>query len=111
MLTPTSVIAGMGMDKEVALITDGRFSGATRGSSIGHISPEAASGGPIAIVKDGDIIEIDIPAKKLTLKLDDKEIKARLAKWKAPKSKITSGYMYRYSLMVSSADRGAVFES
>nr|HPK45655.1 dihydroxy-acid dehydratase [Spirochaetota bacterium] len=111
MLTPTSVIAGMGMDKEVALITDGRFSGATRGSSIGHISPEAASGGPIAIVKDGDIIEIDIPAKKLTLKLDDKEIKARLAKWKAPKPKITSGYMYRYSLMVSSADRGAVFES
>jgi len=111
MLTPTSVIAGMGMDKEVALITDGRFSGATRGSSIGHISPEAAAGGPLAIVKDGDIIEIDIPAKKLTLKLDDNEIKARLAKWKAPKPKITTGYMYRYSLMVSSADRGAVFES
>jgi len=111
MLTPTSVIAGMGMDKEVALITDGRFSGATRGSSIGHISPEAAAGGPLAIVKDGDIIEIDIPAKKLTLKLDDNEIKTRLAKWKAPKPKITTGYMYRYSLMVSSADRGAVFES
>lgn len=111
MLTPTSVIAGMGMDKEVALITDGRFSGATRGSSIGHISPEAAAGGPLAIVKDGDIIEIDIPAKKLTLKVDENEIKARLAKWKAPKPKITTGYMYRYSLMVSSADRGAVFES
>lgn len=111
MLTPTSVIAGMGLDKDVALITDGRFSGATRGSSIGHISPEASAGGPIAIIKEGDIIEIDIPAKKLTLKVDDTEIKSRLAKWKPPKPKITTGYMYRYSLIVSSADRGAVFET
>jgi dihydroxy-acid dehydratase len=110
MLTPTSVIAGMGMDKDVALITDGRFSGATRGSSIGHISPEAASGGPIAIVRDGDIIEIDIPNKKLNVKLSDAEIKERLKNWKEPKPNITSGYMYRYAKMVSSADKGAVFE-
>ncbi len=111
MLTPTSVIAGMGLDKDVALITDGRFSGATRGSSIGHISPEAASGGPIAIVRDGDIIEIDIPKKKLNVKLSDAEIKERLKNWKAPRPNITSGYMYRYAKMVSSADTGAVFES
>ena len=110
MLTPTSVIAGMGMDKDVALITDGRFSGATRGSSIGHISPEAASGGPIAVVRDGDIIEIDIPNKKLNVKLSDAEIKERLKSWKEPKPNITSGYMYRYAKMVSSADKGAVFE-
>ncbi|TAL30463.1 MAG: dihydroxy-acid dehydratase [Spirochaetes bacterium] len=111
MLTPTSIIAGMGMDKDVALITDGRFSGATRGAAIGHISPEAMAGGPIAIVRDGDIIEIDIPGKSINVKLSDAEIKERLAKWKAPKPKITKGYMARYAKLVSSADRGAVFES
>ena len=111
MLTPTSVIAGMGLDKDVALITDGRFSGATRGSSIGHISPEAAAGGPIAVIRDGDIIEIDIPSKTLNVRLPKEEIRKRLKSWKAPKPNITTGYMSRYARMVSSADRGAVFES
>jgi len=109
MLAPTSAIAGIGMDKEVALITDGRFSGGTRGAAIGHCSPEAAEGGPIAIVEDGDIIEIDIPAKRLNLLLTDEEIKRRLATWKAPEPRIKSGYMYRYAQMVSSASTGAVF--
>jgi len=109
MLAPTSAIAGIGMDKEVALITDGRFSGGTRGAAIGHCSPEAAEGGPIAVIKDGDIIEIDIPAKRLHLHLTDEEIKKRLATWKAPEPKIKSGYMYRYAQMVSSASTGAVF--
>jgi len=109
MLAPTSAIAGIGMDKEVALITDGRFSGGTRGAAIGHCSPEAAEGGPIAVVRDGDIIEIDIPAKRLHLLLTDKEIQRRLATWKAPEPRIKSGYMYRYAQMVSSASTGAVF--
>jgi dihydroxy-acid dehydratase len=109
MLAPTSAIAGIGMDKEVSLITDGRFSGGTRGAAIGHISPEAAEGGPIAIVKDGDIIEIDIPAKQLQLHLSDDEIQGRLKQWKVPEPKIKSGYMYRYAQMVSSASTGAVF--
>jgi len=109
MLAPTSAIAGIGMDKEVALITDGRFSGGTRGAAIGHCSPEAAEGGPIAIIKDGDIIEIDIPAKRLLLHLTDEEIKSRLKQWKAPEPRIKSGYMYRYAQMVSSASTGAVF--
>ena len=109
MLAPTSAIAGIGMDKEVSLITDGRFSGGTRGAAIGHISPEAAEGGPIALVKDGDIIEIDIPAKQLQVHLSDEEIQSRRAQWKPPAPKIKSGYMYRYSQMVSSASTGAVF--
>jgi dihydroxy-acid dehydratase len=109
MLAPTSAIAGIGMDKEVALITDGRFSGGTRGAAIGHCSPEAAEGGPIAIVQDGDIIEIDIPAKRLHLLLTDEEIKRRLKAWKSPEPRIKSGYMYRYAQMVSSASTGAVF--
>jgi dihydroxy-acid dehydratase len=109
MLASTSAIAGIGMDKEIALITDGRFSGGTRGAAIGHCSPEAAEGGPIAIVKDGDIIEIDIPAKRLHLRLTDEEIKRRLKQWKSPEPKIKSGYMYRYAQMVSSASTGAVF--
>ncbi|OGP52537.1 MAG: dihydroxy-acid dehydratase [Deltaproteobacteria bacterium RBG_13_52_11] len=109
MLAPTSAIAGIGMDKEVSLITDGRFSGGTRGAAIGHISPEAAEGGPIAVLKDGDIIEIDIPAKRLQVHLTDEEIKRRLAAWKSPEPKIKSGYMYRYAQMVSSASTGAVF--
>ena len=111
MLTPTSVLAGMGLSKQVALITDGRFSGATHGASIGHISPEAAAGGPVAVLKEGDIIEIDIPAKKLNVDLPAGEIERRLKSWKAPKPNISTGYMARYAGLVSSADRGAVFES
>jgi len=110
MLTPTSVLAGMGLDREVALVTDGRFSGATRGASIGHVSPEAASGGPIAIIRDGDIIEIDIPNKAINARLAEVEIARRLQEWKAPAPNITTGYMARYAKLVSSADRGAVFE-
>jgi len=108
MLTATSAIAGMGLDKEVALITDGRFSGATRGASIGHIAPEAAAGGPIAIVEEGDIIEIDIPEKKLNIKLDEEEIEKRLKKLKLPEPKIKSGYLKYYTNFVGPADKGAV---
>ncbi len=108
MLTPTSAIAGMGLDKEVALITDGRFSGATRGASIGHVAPEAAMGGPIAIVEEGDIIEIDIPEKKLNIKLEEEEIKERLKKLKVPESKAKTGYLKYYTDLVGSADKGAV---
>lgn len=110
MLAPTSAVAGIGLDKEVALITDGRFSGATRGASIGHVSPEAMSGGPFAIIKEGDIIEIDIINNKINVLLDDAEIKSRLLKWKAPEPKIKEGYIARYSRMVSSASKGAILE-
>jgi dihydroxy-acid dehydratase len=110
MLTPTSIIAGMGLDKTVALITDGRFSGATRGSSIGHVSPEAAARGPIAAVQEGDIINIDIPNYKLEVKLSAKEIARRLAGLPEFKSKIKSGYLKRYVEKVTSASKGAVFE-
>jgi len=109
MLTPTSLLSGMGMDKEVALITDGRFSGATRGSAIGHVSPEAASRGPIAALQDGDIIDINIPEYKLNVELSETEIQGRLAKLPAFKPKITTGYLRRYSEKVSSASTGAVF--
>ncbi|MBU4361899.1 dihydroxy-acid dehydratase [bacterium] len=108
MLTPTSAIAGMGLDKDVALITDGRFSGATRGASIGHIAPEAAMGGPIAIVREGDIIKIDIPQKRLDLKIDEEEIKQRLDKLELPSSTAKSGYLKYYANFVGSADKGAV---
>ncbi|MGE0084163.1 MAG: dihydroxy-acid dehydratase [Desulfococcaceae bacterium] len=108
MLTPTSVIAGMKLDAHVALLTDGRFSGGTRGASIGHVSPEAMQGGPIAIVKEGDLIAIDIPAKSINLKVPEHEIQKRLAAWKRPEPKITSGYMARYAKTVSSASQGAV---
>ena len=110
MLTPTSAIAGMGLDKDVALITDGRFSGGTRGAAIGHISPEAAEGGLIAFVENGDVIEIDIPNKRLTLKVSDEEIERRKRGWKAPEPKIKEGYVYRYSKLVTSASTGAVFK-
>jgi len=109
MLTPTSTIAGMGLDKEVALITDGRFSGATRGASIGHVSPEAAAGGIIALVEEGDLIRIDIPALKLELLVEEDVLLARKAKWQAPDLKITTGYMKRYAQMVQSASTGAIF--
>jgi len=111
MLTPTSALAGMGLDEHVALITDGRFSGGTRGAAIGHVSPEAMEKGPIAVVRQGDRIAIDIPAKKITLKVPAAEIKKRLAAWKKPAPKITRGYMARYAEMVSSANTGAVFKN
>jgi dihydroxy-acid dehydratase len=110
MLTATAIIAGMGLDKDVALITDGRFSGGTRGAAIGHISPEAMEGGPIALVQDGDTIEIDIPGKTLSLKVSDNEMKEREKKWQPPEPKIKEGYAYRYSQMVTSASTGAVFK-
>ncbi|MEE8413357.1 MAG: dihydroxy-acid dehydratase [Dehalococcoidales bacterium] len=109
MLTPTSLLAGMGMDKEVALITDGRFSGATRGAAIGHISPEAAARGPVAALEDGDIIKIDIPNNKIDVELSESEINIRLARLPDFQSKIKSGYLKRYAEKVSSASTGAVF--
>lgn len=111
MLYPTSAIAGLGLSESVALITDGRFSGGTRGPCIGHVSPEAAASGPISIVKDGDIIEIDIPNRKLNLKLSDTEITSRLSHWKEPKPKFTTGWLSRYQQMVTSASTGAVLKT
>ncbi len=108
MLTPTSTICGMKLDAHVALLTDGRFSGGTRGASIGHISPEAMQGGPIAIVEEGDIIAIDIPAKTITLKVPEAEIRRRLDAWSPPEPRIKHGYMARYGRMVSSASQGAI---
>ncbi len=110
MLTPTSMLAGMGMDKEVALITDGRFSGATRGAAIGHVSPEAASRGPIAIVNNGDIIKIDIPGGRLDIDIPDEEIKNRLANLPDFEPKVKTGYLRRYAENVCSASTGAVFK-
>jgi len=108
MLGPTSAIAGMGLDKDVALITDGRFSGASRGASIGHVSPEAMEGGMIAAVRDGDIISINIPEGKLNVEVSDEELKRRMSEWKAPAPRITGGYLGRYSRLVTSASKGAV---
>ena len=108
MLTPTSAIAGMKLDAHVALLTDGRFSGGTKGASIGHISPEAMQGGPIAIIQEGDLISIDIPGKNITLNVSDPEITERLSRWSPPEPRITHGYLARYSRMVSSASEGAV---
>jgi len=110
MLSPTATIAGMGLSESVALITDGRFSGGTRGPCIGHISPEAMEGGTLAILRDGDRIRIDIPNRKIDVLLSDKEIKKRLSKWKPPRPKITKGYLARYARMVSSAGSGAVMK-
>ena len=107
MLSPTAMIAGMGLDKDVALITDGRFSGATRGASIGHVSPEAASGGNIAIIQNGDIVEIDIPNRSINIKISDEEIEARKAKLEPFKLQV-KGYLKKYAMHVSSADRGAI---
>ncbi len=109
MLAPTSAIAGVGMDKEVALLTDGRFSGASRGAAIGHISPEAEEGGPIAVVQNGDLIEIDIPGKRLNLLISDEELKKRLSQWK-PRKKELKGYLKRYARLVQSASVGAILE-
>ncbi len=110
MLTPTSAIAGMGLDKEVALITDGRFSGATRGASIGHVSPEAASGGLIGLIEEGDLIEIDIPGCRLQLLVDDGIIEKRSSLWREPEPRIKKGYMKRYAQLVQSASTGAIFK-
>ena len=110
MLNPTSAIAGMGLGESVALITDGRFSGASRGASIGHVSPEAAVGGPIALLEEGDIIQIDIPALKLDVKLSEEELAARKAKWQPRQPKVTTGYLARYASMVTSGNRGAILE-
>lgn len=110
MLTPTSAIVGMGLGKSVALITDGRFSGGTQGAAIGHVSPEAAEGGIIGLVHDGDVIEIDIPGRSIRLAVEDAELAERRKSWVKPEPKIKSGYAYRYSLMVTSASTGAVFK-
>lgn len=110
MLNPTAVIAGMGLDREVALITDGRFSGATRGASIGHVSPEAAVGGPIALVEEGDTIHIDINNYKISLDVPDEELERRRAAWQPPAPNVTTGYLARYASMVTSASTGAVLK-
>ena len=109
MLSPTSSLAGVGLDRDVALITDGRFSGGTRGSAIGHISPEAQEGGPIAIIREGDIVEIDIPERSLNVRLSQEEIDRRLHEWEKPDYKVKKGYLYRYAKQVTSASSGAIF--
>ncbi len=108
MLAPTATLVGLGLIEKVALITDGRFSGATRGLCIGHVSPEAADGGPIAVLEDGDVISIDVDARRLDVELDERELKRRLESWKPPKPKIGRGWLLRYSLSVSSANTGAI---
>jgi dihydroxy-acid dehydratase len=110
MLSPTAAIVGMGLTEDIALITDGRFSGGTQGPCIGHVSPEAQAGGPIAIVRDGDEITIDIPARKIELGISQDEITKRLTQWKAPEIKEQEGYLARYAKMVSSASEGAVLK-
>ena len=110
MLNPTSAIAGMGLGSSVALITDGRFSGASRGASIGHVSPEAAVGGPIALVEEGDIIEIDINNLSIKLDVSDEELAKRKAAWTPREPRVTTGYLARYAAMVTSGNRGAVLE-
>ncbi|EEB35653.1 hypothetical protein ANHYDRO_01521 [Anaerococcus hydrogenalis DSM 7454] len=110
MLTPTSAIVGMHLDNDVALVTDGRFSGATRGAAIGHVSPEAMDGGPFAIIEDGDVIEIDIENRSINIDLTDDEIKERLDKLVKPEPKIKEGYLVRYARAVSSANKGAILE-
>ena len=110
MLAVTAALAGQGLDKEVALITDGRFSGATRGASLGHCSPEAAVGGPIALVEEGDKITLDINNYKITLEVSDEELAKRREKWVCPEPKVTTGYLARYAKLVSSADKGAILQ-
>lgn len=110
MLSPTSALAGAGLDKEVALITDGRFSGGTRGASIGHVSPEAQEGGPIAVIQEGETIEIDIPNRRLSVEVPQQELDRRLKAWVQPEYKVKTGYLYRYAKQVGSANTGAVFK-
>ena len=111
MLNPTSAIAGMGLGSSVALITDGRFSGASRGASIGHVSPEAAVGGPIALVEEGDLIKINIKEKTLDFVVSDEELARRKATWTPREPKVTTGYLARYASMVTSGDKGAVLKA
>ena len=108
MLAVTAAIVGAGLGESVALVTDGRFSGATRGVAVGHTAPEAARGGPMAAVRDGDVISIDVAERRLDLELADKVIKERLAEWRAPKPRYATGVMAKYARMVSSASTGAV---
>ena len=110
MLNPTSAIAGMGLGSSVALITDDRFSGASRGASIGHVSPEAAVGGPIALIEEGDMISINIPETKLDVKVSEEEMERRKAKWQPREPKVTTGYLARYRELVTSGNRGAILE-
>ena len=110
MLNPTSAIMGMGLGSTVALITDGRFSGASRGASIGHVSPEAAVGGNIALVEEGDIIDINIPENTINFRVSDEELEKRRAKWTPKTPAVTTGYLARYSAMVTSGNRGAILE-
>ena len=110
MLNPTSAIAGMGLGSSVALITDGRFSGASRGASIGHVSPEAAVGGPIALVEEGDVIRINIPENKIELAVSEEVLAERRANWTPREPKVTTGYLARYASMVTSGNRGAILE-
>ena len=110
MLNPTSAIAGMGLGSTVALITDGRFSGASRGASIGHVSPEAAVGGPIALVEEGDIIKINIPQMTLDIDVSDEELAKRKANWQPREPKAKGGYLDRYAAMVTSGNKGAILE-
>ncbi len=110
MLAPTAAIAGLGLDRDVALLTDGRFSGGTRGACVGHISPEAAEGGPIALVEEGDTIEIDIPEKRISLEVEEKALKERAKNWRQPPSRIQKGYLRRYAKLVTSGATGAVLK-
>src|SRR5262249_21650324 len=110
MLAPTTAIKGVGLGDKCALVTDGRFSGGTAGASIGHVSPEAADGGPIGLLKDGDIIDIDIPGGTLTVRLSEQQLQERRAAWSAPKPKTTSSYLARYARMATSADTGAILK-
>ncbi len=110
MLAPTTAIKAVGLDDRCALVTDGRFSGGTAGASIGHVSPEAAVGGPIGLLKNGDIIDIDIASGVLSVRLSDQELADRRATWTAPKPKITSSYLSRYAKMATSADTGAILK-
>jgi dihydroxy-acid dehydratase len=110
MLAPTAALMGMGLGESVALVTDGRFSGGTRGPCVGHVSPEAAGGGPIALVKDGDEVVLDIPGRKLELLVDARELEKRRSSWVAPQPKIKTGWLARYARLVTSANTGAVLE-
>jgi dihydroxy-acid dehydratase len=110
MLNPTSALAGMGLDQSVALITDGRFSGGTRGAAIGHVSPEAAHGGTIGLIQEGDEITIDIPTKSINLNVPEAELEQRRAEWKPPEPSVTHGYLARYAAQVTSAAHGAILK-
>jgi dihydroxy-acid dehydratase len=110
MLSPTSYVIGAGLGESVALVTDGRFSGGTKGACVGHISPEAVVGGPIGLLKNGDIIEIDIPNNTINVKLSDKQLTERKKSWKPPKPRVTKGYLAKYASMATSADTGAILK-